>query len=420
VSRTCYVKLVKPAQPRKQKLPLVVLAILLLNLGAFVLGLALVSTVQITGRSKAFARGRPKFEKPPFTFKDRQLGWKLTPNLNVYAKPWLSSQKLLFHTDRYGFRNRERDLPQEGAVMLLGDSFVEGYYLDESETISARLENKINAFVYNFGVGGFSTDQELLVAHAALEKFKTKWVVLFFFINDLPYLEADTAWGFPKPRFEIKNDRVLFDQIRYPEGVPDHGPPFDEDIRYPEAMESIPSLGYRTNYFFVLGKKIEDNFNLLKRAFLSPQETWNDLRTIRQGGMPAKAPFQLESYRNAAAPSDFHEFYVMPGALEREWALAFQMFGRLNEWSAAKDARLVIYFIPEMSQIVPGVKTYFQPQKDFTRLCSQHRLACIEPHRLYLDKQKEQDVYFRDDGHLSPAGAELTAGILGHYFNVEK
>jgi hypothetical protein len=409
-----------PLDQRTQRRIFVIVILALFNLATFALGLAFLSTAQIFGKSKAFAKGRPSFEKPPFTFKDRQLGWKLTPNLKVYAKPWFSTEKLLFQTDRYGFRNREGSLPAEGAVILLGDSFVQGYYLDEPETIGARLEQKRNDFVYNFGVGGYSTDQELLVGEAALQKFKAKWMVLFFFINDLPYLERDSAWGSLKPRFEIENGRVRFDRVLSPEGLSDHGPTFSDNTPYPEVVTSIPSLGYHPNYLFVLGKKMEDNFNLLKHAFISPRETWEDLKTRRQGGMPMNAPFQLEGYHNSAAPTDFHEFYVMPGALEREWSLAFQMFDRLKETAETKGTRLIIYFIPEMSQILYGVKTYFQPQKDFARLCEEHHLACIEPHRLYLDRQKETDVYFRDDGHFSPAGAELTAGILHNYFNVEK
>src|SRR5262249_12973064 len=106
-----------------------------------------------------------------------------------------------FKTDRHGFRNPDEILPSRGKAMLLGDSFVQGYWLGDNETISARLRAMYGDYVYNFGVGGYSTDQEFLIAREALIHFRTDFVVVFFYINDLPYLRRNDGPGGGKPQF---------------------------------------------------------------------------------------------------------------------------------------------------------------------------------------------------------------------------
>ena len=74
--------------------------------------------------------------------------------------------------------------------------------------------------------------------------------------------------------------------------------------------------------------------------------------------------------------------------------------------------RLVVRFQPEIAQIALPRVNHFAPQRYFTDRCAALRIDCIDPHRAFVERQSQIDLYLMDDGHLSPAGADLVAEIL--------
>ena len=86
--------------------------------------------------------------------------------------------------DQNGFRNN-KDL-EKATVVLLGDSFVEGYKVTQEEIVSNHLRQLIDVEVSNLGQGDFGPEHELAVLHQIGLDLKPSVVVWFFFEgNDL-------------------------------------------------------------------------------------------------------------------------------------------------------------------------------------------------------------------------------------------
>lgn len=78
-------------------------------------------------------------------------------------------------------------------VLMLGDSFVYGYGVEDDEVVSALLEDRLNALdggaprweVVNLAVSGFGQAEELVTWQARGKAYSPDVVLLFYFENDI-------------------------------------------------------------------------------------------------------------------------------------------------------------------------------------------------------------------------------------------
>ena len=85
----------------------------------------------------------------------------------------------------------------------------------------------------------------------------------------------------------------------------------------------------------------------------------------------------------------------------------------MNKLIIQSGGKFLVLFVPEIAQIAPSSDLLeANPQKYFMYACQELGLNCVDPHPQFLEKQKQLDLYFMDDGHFSPAGAKLAAEIL--------
>ncbi len=125
-------------------------------------------------------------ERNRFWIHDSLLGWAHQPG-----------QEGIFETEQFrtsvrinqkGLRDREHSyerLNDATRILVLGDSYVWGYGVEESERFSQLLESSLNAEVINAGVSGYSTDQELLWYRTEGINYDVDLVVLVFTGNDI-------------------------------------------------------------------------------------------------------------------------------------------------------------------------------------------------------------------------------------------
>jgi hypothetical protein len=332
-----------------------------------------------------YSATRPLFAEGSY-ISDRLLGWRLIPNFRVFDS---TGTRLLLHTDQYGFRNSESRGAARYKAILLGDSFVQGYYLSDPETIGNQLALKLGGRVLNLGVGGYSTDQEFIVGRAALDRFETDWIVLFFFSNDLPYLDKTVAWGLRKPKFVIKDGKVDFGTLL----------PVRSGNLKTEVFPPAPSFPIRIENMRTFCDYGPDRWRLFKHLL----------------GRQVHALWDVVSFKKAEGnglqlPDSA---YLAPGSLSYEWDLAFQFIVELKRVAFAHNARLLVFDIPEFGQIQK--KEYFAPQTEFLKRCQHAGIHCLEPHQTYLERTKKEPLYFTDDGHFSPSGASLAADLVYRY-----
>lgn len=176
--------------------------------------LALEGAARVLARREA-ASARP--DEPAIARHHPVLGWERVPG---------TSQRVVREgiDVTLGFNARGRrgpDVPHERPpgvrrVLLLGDSFAEGYYAEEPETVRAVLEARLRQAgcgpcqVVNGGTAGYSTDQSLLFYRLEGRRYGAELVVLLFYYNDVFYnTSALGTGGKPKPLFELEGDDLV-------------------------------------------------------------------------------------------------------------------------------------------------------------------------------------------------------------------
>ena len=176
----------------------------------------LVGALLVEGAARAWvsaslARARRQTPPLPLSRYHAVLGWDKTPGAsqNVHR----SEFDITLQFNSKGLRGPERDYAKPAGtrrVLILGDSFAEGYYVDESQTVRAVLEELLDGEacgrweVINGGTIAYSTDQEYLFYKTEGHRYGAEAVVLLFYYNDLYYnASALGPGGEPKPYFEV-------------------------------------------------------------------------------------------------------------------------------------------------------------------------------------------------------------------------
>ncbi|MBF0275969.1 MAG: SGNH/GDSL hydrolase family protein [Nitrospinae bacterium] len=147
---------------------------------------------------------------PPSVKKmDSQTGWLYKENVqcNFSSKEFNTTVT----TNNYGFRDEDFALEKKDHVkriVVLGDSFTFGWGVEQNERFTEVVEKGFNNSVelYNFGVSGYSTLQELILFKRAL-KFKPDIALLTFYDNDV----GDNFISFNRPSLSKKNNAYLID-----------------------------------------------------------------------------------------------------------------------------------------------------------------------------------------------------------------
>ena len=118
--------------------------------------------------------------------RDSRLRYRLTPGFEMELRD------SLYRINSLGFRGREQTFwghPETRRVVLLGDSYAFGLGVDQSQTLAAQLESRLQAScrsvaVLNLGVPGYHTGQELVLAERIGFDLDPDLMVLLFYAND--------------------------------------------------------------------------------------------------------------------------------------------------------------------------------------------------------------------------------------------
>jgi sterol desaturase/sphingolipid hydroxylase (fatty acid hydroxylase superfamily)/lysophospholipase L1-like esterase len=112
------------------------------------------------------------------------------------------------HLNLYGFRDQQWDVKdkQNRRVLLVGDSFVEGFMVADNETIPAVFSRQAKASgqeleVFNLGVGGTDLSDYLKLIQDAVPALNPDEIVLVFYANDFAGQAAFSSAQI-RPEFE--------------------------------------------------------------------------------------------------------------------------------------------------------------------------------------------------------------------------
>jgi lysophospholipase L1-like esterase len=195
---------------------------LLVNLGLFLFSLTLCALLaEAVARIYAERQARPDpaaaAAARPISRFHPTLGWDKPPHGEARIRR--AEFDILIQINSHGLRGPDYDYTKPAGTkraLILGDSFAEGYYVDERDTARAMLEGQLNGGacrgweVLNGGTIAYSTDQEYLFFREEGQRYQPDVVTLLFYHNDLLYnASARGPGGEQKPLFGVDDGRLV-------------------------------------------------------------------------------------------------------------------------------------------------------------------------------------------------------------------
>ena len=198
----------------KKHFPLLAFSLsLLISLGVLEVVLRIIAPLEVTSRMYQYSR--PVIQCL-FSRYDNLLGWSSPPNGSFRFKSADFDTEV--KTNSEGFRDdefTEKKEPPKIRVALMGDSFAFGWGVEKKQAFADIIEqvSEGEVEVFNFGVSGYSTLQEVLLFEKSVIPKKPDIAVLAFYDND----PRDNMEGFARPHmvlengtFKINSDNVNF------------------------------------------------------------------------------------------------------------------------------------------------------------------------------------------------------------------
>jgi len=307
-----------------------ILGNLLLGLASLALTLAaLEALARIALRSADKGKGDGTLAL--YTEHDPVLGWRKRPGARAtYDR---REYRVEVVVNSRGLRDRERDAkPAPGVfrVLALGDSFVEGYSVEEEHTVSRVLERQLTspgcpAEVINGGSAAYSTDQELLFYGSEGTRYQPKAVVLFFYFNDVLFNARASYFGTPKPLLVERDGRLVLAHSPVP------APPSPRAPAAPAAEGSGEDEGGSALAEWVAGRLQKGQPRLYES--LARRGLWPKIATTTP-------PRHLEVFRRHSAPD-----------IKSAWSATGRILAELNREVRGNRAALLIAYVPSRMEV---------------------------------------------------------------------
>ena len=322
---------------------------------------------------------------PGLVIYDRHLGWKLAPR-------WRGGHRhhdfdVRYSTNAYGFRG-DFDARGGGRVRyaVVGDSFTFGLGVNDADTLVSRLNaTATDGRLYlNFGIPGYSTDQEYILLRRRVFDFSPRVVVLVTYLgndlfdNQLPFpLQADHA----KPYFELVGGKLILKNVPVPRATKPPG----------QAAVDLRRV--------VMGEVPKQRNTLVQRVMNTEL-------------------FQLVQ-RSLGLGSDRRDLFpVFQKRFDGALRLYDALLAALRSHCRENGARLVLVLLAGRSFVErPGSNSaQFQ---DFFRqrvaaAARRQRVAVIDlaAHLKRYSREKDVRLFYPNEGHLTPAGNRVAAAFL--------
>jgi lysophospholipase L1-like esterase len=315
------------------------------------------------------------------------------PDDSIIVTP-VHGQPVQIRSNSFGMRDRERN-PQNSTqhrrVALVGDSFVEGFIVQEQQRYSNLLENKTGVEHLNFGINGTSVINYYLIYKNLVKRFDHDVVLVSIL---------------PANDFEDYNDNQKRNLMRYP-------------IYRPYWQGEFPNV--RLDYSLADISQSLSTFANHDKPAQTQQVVDSVYRTL-----PIKdkviAELSLNSYllsctfyladqvarlRQKEQSSYTKEFF------EDRWPAFIYSLEQLAIESAGKE--VIFYTVP----VLDDLKAYQKDRTDdlsprLEKLCQQYGITYINllPYFYEQGEEQWQKLYQKGDGHWTPEGEKFMAHVL--------
>ena len=254
-----------------------------------------------------------------YTEADPVRGWRHRPG----AKGRFGQAEYVINSR--GLRDVEHapaPAPGETRVLLLGDSFTEGFSVALEEGVARALERDLRrdgcaAEVVNGGTVGYSTDQEYLFYRDEGVSYSPRVVVLLFYYNDILYnARGAVPGGVPKPLFTFTGGQARVKNYPLPPAPP--------------TRPDRPWRGSVALTFF--RERLRDGAPRLYDA-LARLRFWSPIR-------PGDVPLEMQVYDRQP-----------PEPVVQAWLQTEHLLALLQREVTAHGAQLVVAYVPSKMEV---------------------------------------------------------------------
>lgn len=296
------------------------------------------------------------------------------------------------HFNSQGFRDKERNYFTKNnsyRIAFIGDSFVSAFEVKQDERASDILEKKLNSLksknyeVFNLGVGGFSTEQELLQLKKKIINYEPNLIVLNYYIGN------DQTDNYNRRIFLFENSTLSINKKR-----------------------ELNTLWPRRIFYFLTGKShaVSFLFNNFLRARTAVSEEKTEI-----GALPAKE-FIETSLMNTQLSQ---KVYDKTKALIKE----------MSEFLKANNKRFIVVLIPDRVQenknefdnvlnklnITQRGINKLKPQQELKEFFEKEKIDYVD--LLPALQNKTTEIHYLQDFHWNKKGHEIAAEEIFNYLN---
>lgn len=338
---------------------------------------------------------------------DSLLGWRKIPHYEGMEVTPQTAVTLTFNSR--GLRSPEYPYEKPSGVrrvLALGDSFAEGYTVENEHLFSHLLERKLNDSglameVVNGGTRGYSTDQELLFYLSEGRRYQPDLTIVLFHDNDVWYNAQPSYPRGPKPLYRVDGEDVVLTNVPPPR------------MMRPEQETEVGSLQAIKGWF-------ADSFHLYRFV----RDRVKGTPFLYDLAVAAGAAAEPDAGVDRTLPGVWGVFLSDPGAeVEAAWEITEALLVRLRDEVEADGGRLLVFYVP--AAVVTDEKAWRRMTGQYrlsgkaTREAVRHRLAAMaERHQMeLLDPTREfrrrgMGYYVEGEGHWNEAGHELAASLM--------
>jgi hypothetical protein len=388
----------RPSQKLRRVIP-VGLGRLAMRLALAAAGLAIaLATVEVALRlSWCGSSDADEYESKPFLSENPYWGTWHFPNDEVeHRKTCFTAH---YTTNELGMKS-DPIRPGAKRIALLGDSFVEGFGVDNDETAAHSLERRLGAEyqVLNFGVSGYFSTIDELVLYDDFAKFFDPDVVLLFFLN---YNDLEDLLDPGKKAFIDEDLNLVYPRVRDFREVVN-----TVEQQHPPAEPANPG-----------GSCIVHFLHFARRAFVQRLQMavrfhWDFRHKLARAYLPEEDP-----------------------EIRHAWEIVETSLRRLRDITRSQGATLVVVDIADPYQLDPSwiriaslrEGTPLSPGHPNERLGEICRRLGIRYYDMYPETQayiaahhlRYPFLSFPCDRHFGPEGQELMGKLVFGYLTRE-
>ena len=306
------------------------------------------------------------------------------------------SSLLSFNEKGHRGRNVEYDNPDNKfRILILGDSFAEGYVVNLEDLFSEVLRKKLGDSttqgieIINTGVAGYSTDQELLFFNNEGYRYRPNLTILLFYENDVFYNNEPKYWRGYKPYFELENDVLIHKNFPVPQPI------FQKKVR--SWLRSLMSKSYLFEYLSLhLSMEKDDS----------------------KKNIPNYDKVNLKDYDHV---------------IERKWQITEKIINKLKADVVSNGGDFLIVHIPSRELIYKGFRDGYlkhysieendldfdKPRRYLADICRNDEIDFLSLKDLFtigeVSTFPEKVVYYKNDPHLNKEGNQMLGVLLADY-----